>query len=235
MSANDTQYLFPSEKYDVVLSYSHSNFYAPDFYFVRVSDKAGNEIWNGGDSVFLDSLFSNPFISDSYNKLIVNKVFDSSDSHSQQITCINLLNGEESALTEKGYFGIYGHFQSFDAAFYQEENVIHVVDFLHQKKYTLHALLNSCFNDVLTWGVCSVTDCILVCSSALTENLSLFDLKKETVLSTCSLPLEVADSRHISIQKNIVNNEIQISISYANKDKNGILNHKETQYFSLIV
>lgn len=235
ISKNDTLYLFPTAKYDVTVEYASSNFYAPDFYYVTVKDKQGKTIWSGHPSVFLDALFSAPFISDRFDKMILNRVNDTGNSHSQQMIWVDLKTGAEHTFSREGFYGPFGHFQSFDGIYYSAvDGAINCMDFESNSEFQLNQLLDRHFDNRKLWGPSPVQDCIVVLTTSSENNLILFDIRNEKVVQQCTIVHKEADRVSYSLGAINADNELPISVSYAHKSPNGFFAHSGTEYFKLV-
>ena len=233
ISKNDTLYLFPSAKYDVTVEYSTSNFYAPDFYYVSVKDKIGKPIWSGGQSVFLDSLFAAHFISDHYDKMILNRVNDTSNSNSQQMILVDLKTGMETVLSEEGFFGSFGHFGSLDAIFFHADGAgIKCVDFENGMEIRLDVMLAKHISSIKNWGLSPIPHCILIYTEATENNLLLFNIRNEIIVDQCTFIHNNAYSINVTFQ--LIQGEDKaavVSVSYSNRNATGNLVHAGNDYF----
>ncbi len=233
ISKNDTLYVLPTAKYDVTVEYASSNFYAPDFYYVSVKDKQGKNIWSGNKSMFLDTLFSAQFISNRFDKMILNRVNDTTNPNSQQMILVDLKTGTENTLTGESFFGMFGHFQSFDAVFFYEAATIHCLDFENGKEFRLDQIIAKHFTGYKTWGLCSVKDCIIVNTLEKENNLLLFNIRKEQIMAKCTLVHKAADSVNCSFNATADENELLLTVTYADKAANGHLAYTRTEYFKV--
>lgn len=233
ISQNDTVYALSTEKYDVTLEYASSNFYAPSFYYVTVKDKEGKIVWNGGKSVFLEYLFSCQFISDRYDKMILNRVNDTSNSKSQQMIWVDLPSGTETELTGEGFYGSFGHFENFDAVFFNEVgNRITCLDFERNVKFDFSHLLETHFPGYTTWGLSPIRHAVMVLTPTKENNLVLFDLYKEEVIDQCTLAF--GEAERVNFTFGIPGeSETRITVSYSNKAANGYFAHAGTDYFTI--
>lgn len=233
-SSNDTLYVFEGQIYNTYVCYASSNFYAPDFYHVYVKDKDERLVWDGKDALFLDSLFSMYFISDTYHTLILNRVNNSANSNSQQLIYIDLKNGIETILITEGFYGHYGHLQNCNAVYYNDaaEGTI-ILDIEKQTRYSLDHLLKNTFGKISYWGLCPLTSCIVVITQDRTTALSIFHLEEHRVIDTIIIDCQKADQVSYQISLPYKLQGAILSINYANKAENGFLAHTKTEYFNL--
>ncbi|MBK7149740.1 MAG: hypothetical protein IPH78_13220 [Bacteroidetes bacterium] len=235
ISKNDTLYLFATAKYDVMVEYASSNFYAPDFYYVSVKDKDGTQIWSGGKSVFLDSLFRAHFISDRFDKMILNRVNDTANSHSQQMILVDLKTSLETVLSEEGFYGSFGNFGSLDAVFFHADGTaVKCVDFENKIDFRLDLLLAKHIPGKKTWGLSPISNCILVCTEADENNLLLFDIRQEVIVGQCTFNHAKADSMgtyfHLISEHD---KSAEITVMYSNRNAIGNLVHAGNDYFRI--
>lgn len=233
LSQNDTLYQFSTSKYNVRVEYACSNFYAPEFYYVSVADKSGRAIWNGEKALFLDTLFSCQFISDRFDKMILNRVHNTSNSHSQQIVLINLKAGGEIALTQEDSFGFYGHFQSFDAVFYINANAIVCHHFALNRFFLLQEMLAKHFTSFKTWNVCAKANCILVVTNEEVNNLKVFDVIEEKVLAEATLPIELNGKPNLNFAFTSNNNIMILDVATNIKSDTQNVVRVKHEYFSI--
>lgn len=232
ISKNDTHYRYVGSKYDVDILYHSSMFYAPEFYKVSVSNKTGGQIWSGGETMFLDSLFRSDFVSDDYDRMILTRVNSTESPNHMQIIMIDLKTGKEHVLTEEGHFFHAGHFISFDGIYYAN-NGVHCINYVNNSKFLLHGILNKHFKNITTWGACAVKDCIVVITGDMKNNVYLFDLIKQVVKDSTTLQLGTADSINITIGHVMADANAIISVSYSDRQASGALKHRETERYKL--
>lgn len=230
---SDTHYIYTTEKYVVEIVYHSSMFYAPDFYKVSVCKLSGEQVWNGGDTMFLDSLFRTDFVSDKYDRMILTRVNSTESSNHMQVIIIDLKTGREEVLTEEGHYHIAGHFMSFDGIYYGISNDLKCIDMEMGKEFLLFETLARSFSDIKSWGACPIDNCILVITNAKENNVALFDLRKEEVKAQVTLQWKEADQ--VSLQNGFVLNykATVVSISYSNRVASGALVHSGTEYFQI--
>lgn len=232
ISKNDTHYRYVGHKYDVDILYHSSMFYAPEFYKVSVSNKAGEQIWSGGEIMFLDSLFRTDFVSDEYDRMILTRVNSTESPNHMQVIIVDLKTGKEEVLTEEGHYFQAGHFMSFDCIYYANSGV-HCIDYANNNKFLLHDILNKHFDTVIKWGACAVKDCILVITGEEKNNIYLFNLIKQEVKDRTTLHWGTADSVNVSIGYVMPSSNAIISVSYSDRQTSGALKHRETERFHL--
>lgn len=230
---NDTHYIYTTEKYVVEIVYHSSMFYAPDFYKVSVSDKSGQQIWSGGDTMFLDSLFRTDFVSDKYDRMILTRVNSTESSNHMQVILIDLKTGKEEVLAEEGHYHIAGHFMSFDGIYYGISNDLKSIDVEMGKEFLLFETLAHTFSEIKSWSTCPIDDCILVITNAKENNVALFDLRKEEIKGQATLQWKEADQ--VSLQNGFVLNDkaTVVSISYSTRTSSGALMHTGTEHFQI--
>lgn len=229
----DTHHLYTTEKYVVEIVYHSSMFYAPDFYSVRVKDISGKEIWNGGESYFLDTLFRSDFVSDEFDRMVLTRVNSTASSKQMQIVMIDLKSGKEEVLTEEGFYSGAGHFISFDCVYYIDAKGVHCIDYGTNSRFLLHDVLEKYFTQVITWGACIVRECMLVVDSGEENNVCLFNLRKQQVIDSASICWEKADSVSISVGYTVGKQDSTLSVSYSDKQATGALKHRVTTCFNL--
>ncbi len=230
---NDTHYIYTTEKYVVEIVYRSSMFYAPDFYKVSVSDKSGQQIWSGCDTMFLDSLFRTDFVSDKYDRMILTRVNSTESSNHMQVILIDLKTGREDVLTEEGHYHIAGHFMSFDGIYYGISNDLKCIDMEMGKEFLLIETLARSFSDIKSWGTCPIDNCILVITNAKENNVNLFDVRKEEIKAQETLQWKEADQ--VSIQTGYVLNykSTIVTASYSTRTSSGALMHTGTEHFQI--
>lgn len=233
---NETFFILSTGKYVVEIKYASSNFYAPEFYYVKVKDRQGNILWDGQESVFLDSLFSTEFISDRFDKIILNRVNDTGNSHSQQLILIDLKNGTETALTAEGYFTGFGHFRSFNAIYYSPPGGIRCIDLEDGKEFMLNQIIESCFSSaaIETWSVCPVQDCIVVLTKGKENNLLLFNVSSHEIVGQGTVPWEEAERVNRTFRLLEAPNEMEITVAYSHKAPNGYFAHTKSEYYKAV-
>lgn len=229
----DTHYIFTTKKYVVEIVYHSSMFYAPDFFKVTVKASNGKHIWSGGDSMFLDTLFLTDFISDDYDRMILTRVNSTESSGHMDIILIDLKNGEEDILTEEGAYSAAGHFVSFDCIYYADHNGVHCIDCDTKNSFMLHDILLQHFKEIKTWGACAVKDCILVIAGNEENNVCIFNLMERRVIDSATLFWGHSTSVTLSIGCVNDNETSIVSVSYADKQANGVLKHSHTEHFVL--
>jgi hypothetical protein len=229
----DTHYLFTTEKYAVELVYHSSMFYAPDFYGVTVKDKIGRQIWSGGDSMFLDSLFRTDFISDTYDRMVLTRVNSTESAEHMQVILIDLKTGNETVLTEEGHYYIAGHFMSFDAIFYAFKNDIMCWDIKNDKRWLLFETLHSFYPKVISWSPCPVENCVLVITEQTSNNISLFNLFLNKVQSQSTILFKEADMLSITPQLVMSTSSVTLAVSYSKKELSGSFKYVETDFFEV--
>lgn len=225
-------FCFSTAKFEIEVVFATANFYAPEFYHVVAKNKAGETIWSGGESLFVDNLFSQEFISDAFDKMILQRIEDTSLPDSGQIILVDLKDGTERELGPKGAYGHSGHFQSFNGVFYATEGVTRCINFETGKTYELNTILQKQLGPRWTWWPCPVSNCIVVRKDD-EKKLALFDLTVEAIKDQCPLPLETADSVNLSFSIHPALPVLQISATYACRNSNGILQYLKTDYFTV--
>lgn len=225
-------FCFSTPKFDVEVLFATANFYAPEFYHVIAKNKAGKTIWSGGESLFVDYLFGQEFISNAFDKLILQRIDDTSQPNSGHIVLVDLKDGTERELGPKGAYSQSGHFQSFDAVFYTAEGVTHCINFETGKTFELNAILQKQFSPRWAWWPCPINNCIVVYNTD-EKKLALFDLSSEAVKDQCLLPLEAADSVNLSFSTHPALPVLQINATYSIRNSNGILQYLKTDYFTV--
>ncbi|MFN8236807.1 MAG: hypothetical protein U0T77_01435 [Chitinophagales bacterium] len=233
ISVNDTQYAFYTPKYVVDVEYACSNFYAPDFYRVSVKNRQGNTIWDGKKSTFLDTLFVEPFISDRYDTMILNRVNDTGNSNSQQLILIDLVSGTEAILTPEGYFTRFGHIQSFNAIYFSAADGIQCKELETGHEFMLKPLLSTYLPLAEAWGVCPVQDCILVFSKTKENNIALFNLKTRQIQEQQTIQWEDAERVNWSFNNILQEQSTVLTASYSHKAPNGYWAHTKSVYYKI--
>jgi hypothetical protein len=208
-------------------------FYAPEFYKVTVKHADGRQIWSGGDTMFLDTLFLTDFISDEFDRMILTRVNSTESSSHSQIILIDLKTGKEEVLTEEGAYYSAGNFVSFDGIYYSDSRAVHCVDYNNNHRFILNDVLQFHFPVIKTWGACVMKDCILVVTTEKENNLCLFNLRQQKNMDRNTLCWQEADAVSISISGATKREETVLSISYADRQANGVLKHRGTEHYKL--
>ncbi len=231
---NDTHYLYTTEKYVVEIVYHSSMFYAPDFYKVSVKRKSGEQVWSGGDAIFLVSLFRSDFLSDAYDLMVLIRVNSTENPDQMQIVLVDLKTGQEEALTHEGNYSLAGHFISFNAIYYADSKGIHCNDYDNKNQFMLHDVLNRHFSDIQTWGTCAIKDCILVINREQEQNVCLFNLVRQQIEDRTTLHWDNADSVHVAIGCVVQPSNSIVSVSYSDRQASGALKHRGTENFEIL-
>lgn len=230
----DTHYLFTTEKYVVEVVYHSSMFYAPEFYKVTVKNHAGEQIWSGGDAIFLDTLFREDFISDRFNRLILTRVNSTESSSHLQIVLIDLLTGKETELTEEGDYRSCGHFISFDCIYFERNTGINCIDFGTNNTFNLIDILTNHFTGYKVWSRCPVKDCILVICTGNENSMYLFNLRNDRIEDQLSFQLKKSDAFMISVGSVPEPDNVIITVTYSQRQESGTLKHTGTEAFKLV-
>lgn len=223
---------FSTFKFEVEVIFATANFYAPEFYHVIAKNKAGETIWSGKESLFVDYLFSQEFISDAFSKLILQRIDDTNQPASGHLILVNLEDGTEQEIGSKGAYGHSGHFQSFDGIFYTINGVTYCINFETGKTYELNPIIGKLSGVIKSWWPCPVKNCIVLWNSN-EKKLSLFDLSTETIVDQCPLLLETADSVNLNFSIHPALPVLQVSVDYASRNSSGILQFLKTDYFTI--
>ncbi|HLP21138.1 MAG TPA: hypothetical protein VK174_12590 [Chitinophagales bacterium] len=233
MPGSVQSFIFSTSRCDIEAVFAASNFYAPEFYKLTAKNKAGAIIWSGGQSLFLDAFFSQEFISDTYNKLILQRISDTGNPSSGQILLIDLTTGTEKELTPKGAYAHMGHFQNFDGVFYMQHGNIYCIDFETGKEFLLNPMLKKHFPAIKTWWTCPVKNCIIVVTANTENNIALFDIYEEKIKQTGTLLLDAADNVNLAFTSSINESVLFITAEFANRNTNGILAHTKSAYYKI--
>lgn len=233
VSKNDTHYRYVGHKYDVDMLYHSSNFYSPDFFNITVTDKSGNQVWDGNHFLIHGDFFSQPFLSETYDAMVLPVVHDTSDSHSMQVMHVDLKTGNCKPVTDKGFYPFCGHFLSFNGLFYGGKDGVKCVDFDTQTEFFLHRRLPKAITAFTNWSSCFVPHGILVLTNDKTDNVYLVDIASETVTATATLPLRVADKVTVSISPRWAEPSALFSVSYFTKNDTGVMCYVSSEYFEV--
>lgn len=226
-------FLFTTTKYKVELAWKSSTFNGPDFFCVSVTDLNGKFIWDSRADVFLDTVFSSDFISDRFDKMVLIRVNDTSNSASTQAILVDLKNGQAQTLSEEGFCQTAGHFLSFDCVFWSEKNEIRCRDSETQNEFLLFELLKKQFAEIKTWAPSPVADCILIVTAEKENNLVLFDLRKEEVRDRITIGFKEMEYVHPRFERLLPGNTAVLTVDYAIKAANGYPAHAGTDHFSI--
>ncbi|MFN8322411.1 MAG: hypothetical protein U0T74_07105 [Chitinophagales bacterium] len=229
----DTHHLCTVGKYVVEIVFHSAMFYAPEFYKVSVKNTDGQQVWSGGDAMFLDSLFRTDFVSDKYDRMILTRVNSTDSSNHMQIILIDLNNGKEEVLTEEGAYHSVGHFVSFDCIYYSDYKGVHCIDYSNQNRFMLHDVLLQHFSDIKTWGACGVEDCILVVTHEPENNLYLFNLVKNEIVDSTTFHWKTADYVGLTIGYVMEHKSTNITVVYSDRQASGALKFRQSEHFLL--
>ncbi len=230
---NDIYHLYTSEKYVVEIIFHSAMFYAPEFYKVSVNSKSGEQIWSGGETLFLDSLFRTDFVSDRYDRMVLTRVNSTESANHMQVICVDLKTGKEEVLTEEGHYHLAGHFTSFDGIYYYSKIGVECIHYGDNSRFILEEILNTHFTEIQTWGTCSIKDCILVITREQGKNIHLFDLIKQQIKDSVTLHWETADSVYVSIGNGEQPTNTIVSVSYSDRQPSGALKHRGSEHYIL--
>jgi len=198
-----------------------------------VKNADGRQIWSGGDTMFLDTLFLTDFISDEFERMILTRVNSTESSSHSQIILIDLKTGQEEALTKEGAYYSAGHFISFDGIYYSDSRGTHCIYYGNNTQFLLRDILNKHFAHITTWGTCAVKDCMLVITGETENNLYLFNLVKQKIEDRTTFLWRKADSVFVNMGNAVKASNSVISVSYSDRQPSGALRHRETEYFNL--
>lgn len=224
-------FCFSTSKFHIEATFHTAVFYAPEFYKVTAKTKSGTTIWSGGENVFLDSFFNEEFISDTYSKLILQRIGDTGKPESGQIILIDLNTGKEKELGERGAHSHSGHFQSFDGVFYSNAGRTNCLNFETGKEFQLKPILDNHFSSLKTWWPSPVRNCIVVLSTATENNLILFDLLKQEIKERTTVLLQTADNINLSFKTHPAKPILQLTADYAKRSAEGILQYIKSDHF----
>lgn len=233
ISKNDTHYRYYGNKYDVDMLYHSSNFYSPDFHTIRVSDKSGKAVWDGGSLLFHSDFFGSTFLSETYDSMVLPLVNDTSDSESMQVILVDLQSGLYKAITGRGFYPYTGHFLSFNGIFYGESNGIKCLDFEQGTDYYLFEKLNTEATSVISWTPCFVPGCLLVINRSPENNIALFNTQTSVWVSFGSITFKEADRVSVSCHPSWNSSRIIVDISYFVKNGSGALQMQSTEFYQI--
>lgn len=229
----DTHFILNTEKYVVEIVYHSSMFYAPDFYNVAVKTKDGNLIWDGGKTLFLDTLFSVDFISDRYEQMVLTRVNATDSPHHMQVLLVDLKTGMASPVTEESNIAIAGHLVSMNAYFYHQHNATWYVDMRSKTTHNLSEKITKQFEKILTWGTCCIDECILVITPGQTNNVSLFNIKEESIEDQGTIPIRTNELSSPDLGPILHNKKNVVSVYYSVLQSNGVRKHQCTELFEV--
>ncbi len=233
LQGSSTSYVYKTAKYEVRADYACSNFYAPDFFRVTVSNNNGEMIWSGGERTFIDTLFMTEIISEKHNRLVLCSVGDVADPGTMQVIAIDLTNGSEQVLAGPGSHHSYGHLLSSDAAYYSTGSKTYCFNFETGNSIELSDMLNRNFKDIKTWWPCPVKDCILVVTTATENNISLFNIAGQAITAQLTLSFDTADTFTVSIVNVAAELAMYIAVSYSVRNVQGILGFSHTTHYRI--
>lgn len=233
VSKNDTHYRYVGHKYDVDILYHSSNFYYPDFFTLSVTDKSGKQVWDGSRLIIHGDFFILPFLSETYDAMVLPAVHDTSDSHSIQVMYLDLKTANCKPLADKGFYTFCGHFLSFNGLFYGGKDGIKCIDFDTQTEYFLHQKLSKTISAFTNWSTCLVPHGILVLTNDKTDNVRLVDIASATIKDVATLPLRVADKVTVSISPRWTEPTALLSVSYFTKKDTGVMRFEASEYFEV--
>jgi hypothetical protein len=233
LQGSSTSYIYKTANYEIRADYACSNFYAPDFFRVTVSDNNGKMIWSGGERTFIDTLFVTEIISESYNRLVLCSVGDVADPGTMEVIAVDLTNGSEQVLAGPGSHHSFGHLLSSDAAYYSTGSKTYCVNLETGNSIDLSAILNNHFKGIKTWWPCPVKDCILVITTAAENNISLFNIVGQVVTEQLTLGFDTADSYNLSIVNVAAEQAVYIAVNYSVRNAQGILGFSHTSHYLL--
>lgn len=228
LQGSPTSYVYKTEKYEIRADYACSNFYAPDFFRVAVSDNNGKLIWSGGERTFIDTLFMLEIISEKHNRLVLCSVGDVTNPGTMEVIAVDLTNGSEQVLSGPGGHHSYGLLLSSDAAYYSTGNKTYCVNFETGNISELSTILNNNFTDIKTWWPCPVKNCILVITTAAENNVSLFNIAEQIIVEQVTLGFDAADSYSLSIVNPAAGQTVYIAVTYSVRNAQGILGFSHT-------
>lgn len=233
LKGSSTSYVYKTAKYEIRADYACSNFYAPDFFKVAVSNNNGEMIWSGGERSFIDTLFMTEIISEQHNRLVLCSVGNVADPGTMQVIAIDLTNGSEQVLAGPGSHHSYGHLLSSDVAYYSTGNKTYCFNFETGNSIELSDILNNHFKDIKTWWPCPVKNCILVITTASENNISLFNIAGQVITAQLTLGFDTADSYNLSMVNIAAEQAMCIAISYSVRNAQGILGFSHSTRYRL--
>lgn len=235
ISKNDTHYRYVGRKYDVDMLYHSSNFYSPDFFNITVTDKSGNQVWDGNHFLIHGDFFSLPFLSETYDAMVLPVVHDTSDSHSMQVMHVDLKTGNCKPVTDKGFYPFCGHFLSFNGIFWGEKSGIRCVDFDRNKAFYLSEVLSTNASDMLTWSPCMVRNSVIVVTKESAHNVLLVDMEKGVVNSAESIIFKPADKVAVTCQPFWNDNRVILTVNYLRRSSSGAFQLQGSDYYKVVL
>ena len=183
--------------------------------------------------MFLDSLFRSDFVSDESDLMILTRVNSTESPNHMQIILVDLKTGKEKVLTEEGNYHLAGHFLSFNCIYYSDSKGTHCMDCNNNSLFMLNDVLNTRFTEIQTWGICPVKDCMIVITREQEQNVCLFNLIQEQIVDSATFHWGKADSINVIVGCAIQPSITLISVSYSDRQSNGVLKHKASENFML--
>jgi hypothetical protein len=127
--------------------------------------------------------------------MVLTRVNTTESSHSMQVILVDLSAGKEEVITTEGYHPLAGHFISFDAIYYWDDEDIRCLDLETGSEFLLLDLLRKHISGFTYWGVSPVEGCITVCTD--TYSLMVFDVRRRVILHQASLPVKELDVKGV--------------------------------------
>ncbi len=234
VSKNDTHYRWVGKKYDVDIHYHSSNFYQPDFFKLQVTDKNGNCVWNDGSLLFHGDFMAQPFISETYDSMVLPLVHDTSDSESMQVILVDLKKSSYKPITPKGFYPFTGHFQSFNSIFWGEKSGVIGYNLDNNKTFILHELLSPIVSEMYAWCTSPVNNNMLIVSKESERNIILFNVQQGVITGKETISFNSADNLVVTCHPEHNTNGVLLHVQYSKKTESEILQFQSSDFYQII-